>query len=518
MKKFKIPLLLAAVGLLLQVSQADVRLPALFTSNMVLQQGIESPIWGWADPGEDIQVTLHGKTTNTKAGKDGSWNAKLQKLKASNEPTTLTVKGKNTINLENVVVGEVWVCSGQSNMQWPVSASNDPDIEVLTANYPDIRLITVPQYGTQEPQTDFQGLWEPCTPDTVHSFSAVGYYFGRQLHQTLQVPVGLIDNAWGGSACEAWIRRDLLDKLPSAKPYMDQWKQTEANYDEAKAKANYQQQLATWKEKVAQAKAAGKAAPRKPRTPRNPLVGQHRPANLYNGVLKPIIGYGIKGAIWYQGESNSGRAKAYRDIFPLMIQNWRDEWGQGDFPFYWVQLADFREESPTPTESNWAELREAQTLTLSLPNTGQAVITDLGEAHDIHPKDKQNVAKRLARWALAKNYHFKDLVHRSPQYKGHQRNGKKVILHFEFVGGGLDTFDVRTPIGFTLAGEDKVFHKATARIVGKDRIELSSDNVQNPVAARYAWADNPVANVQNREGLPLTPFRTDDFPMITEGN
>jgi sialate O-acetylesterase len=262
---------------------------------------------------------------------------------------------------------------------------------------------------------------------------------------------------------------------------------------------------------------AGKPEPSRPRAPRNPLTGQHRPANLYNGVLKPIIGYGIKGTIWYQGESNSGRAKAYRDIFPLMIKNWRDEWSQGNFPFYWVQLADFREESPAPADSNWAELREAQTLTLSQPNTGQAVITDLGEAHDIHPKDKQNVAKRLARWALAKDYGFNDLVYRSPQYKAHQRNGKKIILHFDFVGGGLDTFDIRTPLGFTLAGEDKVFHPAVAKIVGKDQVEVSSDNVQNPVAARYAWADNPVANVQNKEGLPLTPFRTDDFPMVTDG-
>jgi sialate O-acetylesterase len=512
-------LLIAASGVASQSTpaNADVRLPALFTNNMVLQQGIECPVWGWADPGEEVTVSINGKSHKTKANKDGAWKTKLQILKGSNNPTTLAVAGKNSITLENVVVGEVWVCSGQSNMQWPVSSSNDPDLESLTANYPDIRLITVPQVGTQEPQNNFNGLWEPCTPDTVQSFSGVGYFFGRQLHQTLQVPVGLIDNSWGGSACEAWIRRDLLDKLPSAKPYMEQWAKTESTYDDAQSQANYQKQLDAWKENSEKAKLAGKPEPSRPRAPRNPLTGQHRPANLYNGVLKPIIGYGIKGTIWYQGESNSGRAKAYRDIFPLMIKNWRDEWSQGNFPFYWVQLADFREESPAPADSNWAELREAQTLTLSQPNTGQAVITDLGEAHDIHPKDKQNVAKRLARWALAKDYGYKDLVYRSPQYKAHQRNGKKIILHFDFVGGGLDTFDIRTPLGFTLAGEDKVFHPAVAKIVGKDQVEVSSDNVQNPVAARYAWADNPVANVQNKEGLPLTPFRTDDFPMVTDG-
>jgi sialate O-acetylesterase len=499
-------------------ADADVRLPALFTNNMVLQQGIESPIWGWAAPGEEVTVTFRNKTASTKATPNGSWKTNLQKLKASNAPAQLTISGKNKITLENVVVGEVWLCSGQSNMQWPVSASDDSDLEALTANFPDIRLITVPQFGTQEPQSDFQGSWEPCTPETVQSFSGVGYFFGRQLHQTLQVPIGLIDNSWGGSACEAWIRRDLLEALPAANPYMEQWKNTEPNYDEAKATATYQQQLKTWQEKAATAKAAGKPTPSKSRAPRNPLTGQHRPANLYNGVLKPIIGYGIKGAIWYQGESNANRAKAYRDVFPLMIKNWRDEWGLGDFPFYWVQLADFREESPAPAESNWAELREAQTLALSLPNTGQAIITDLGEAHDIHPKDKQNVAKRLVRWALAKDYGYNGLVYRSPQYKAHQRNGKKLILHFDFVGGGLDTFDIRTPTGFTLAGEDKIFHPAKARVVAKDRIELTCQNVPNPVAARYAWADNPVANVQNKSGLPLTPFRTDNFPMVTEGN
>jgi len=500
----------------LSSSHAEVRLPALFSDNMVLQQGIECPIWGWADPGESVTIELNGKTHKTKADQAGRWETKLQKLLASSKPTTIKITGKNTLAIKNVLVGEVWVCSGQSNMQWSVNSSDDPDLEKLTANFPNIRLITVPRIGTQEPQDDFNGQWEPCTPDTVAEFSAVGYFYGRLLHQTLQVPVGLIDNSWGGSACEAWIRRDLLEKLPAAKPYMETWANTEANYDEKKVQATYQKQLATWKEQVAKAKANKKPLPKALRQPRNPLIGQHRPANLYNGVLKPLIGYGIKGAIWYQGESNSSRAKAYRDVFPLMIRSWREEWGQGEFPFYWVQLADFRDESPAPQDSNWAELREAQTLTLKLPNTGQAVITDLGAAHDIHPKDKQNVAKRLARWALAQDYGY-EIVHRSPQYKAHQRNGSKLILHFDYVGGGMDTFDIRTPIGFTVAGDDKVFHPAQARIIGKDKIELTCAKVPNPIAARYAWADNPVANVQNREGLPLTPFRTDDFAMITEG-
>jgi sialate O-acetylesterase len=247
------------------------------------------------------------------------------------------------------------------------------------------------------------------------------------------------------------------------------------------------------------------------------LAGQHRPANLYNGVLHPVIGYTIRGAIWYQGESNAGRAYQYRDLFPLMIQGWRDDWGQGDFPFYWVQLADFRPEVDQPAESDWAELREAQTMTMSkLTNTGQAVITDLGEAADIHPKNKQDVAKRLVRWALAKDYGI-EIPYRSPTYKSMQTDGAKATVKFDHIGKGLDTFDVREPIGFAIAGKDKVFVNAEAKIVGKDTMEIWSDSVASPVAVRYAWADNPICNVQSADGLPMTPFRSDDWPGKTAG-
>ena len=253
-----------------------------------------------------------------------------------------------------------------------------------------------------------------------------------------------------------------------------------------------------------------------PRNPRNPLTGQHRPANLYNGVLKPFIGYGIKGAIWYQGESNSGRAKAYRDVFPLMIQNWRDEWGQGDFPCYWVQLADFRDEQPEPMDDNWAELREAQTMTMDrLKNTGEAVIIDVGEGRDIHPRDKQTVAKRLARWALAKDYGV-DIIHQSPRYMSMEIKGDKAVITFDLVGAGLSSFDVRDPKGFAICGQDKKFVWANARIVGKDKVEVWAEGV-TPEQVRYAWAVNPVCTLMSREGLPATPFRTDDFKMVTEG-
>lgn len=488
--------------------RADVKLPKLFGSNMVLQRNQANPVWGWADPGEKVTVTIGDQIATATAGGNGQWKATLKPMPGPG-PLEMTVSGKNELNLQNVLVGEVWVCSGQSNMQWAVDQADDADLEKLTANLPGIRLITVPRIGTQEPQSDFEGEgWQECSSETVGQFSAVGYFFGRQLHQTLNVPIGLIDNAWGGSACEAWVRRDVLESHDRYGELLAKWDDLAKTYD-------YQAELAKWKERVKAARAAGKNPPR---GPRDVLAGQHRPANLYNGVLKPVIGYGIKGTVWYQGESNAGRAYQYRHLFPLMIQSWRDEWGQGDFPFYFVQLADFLPEKPEPADSSWAELREAQTMALSaLKNTGQAVIIDLGEATDIHPKDKQNVAKRLARWALARDYGYDKLNYRSPEYVSQKIDGNRIEVTLDTFGSGLDTFDVREYVGLTIAGEDQKFVNAKAQLVkgSNNRVVVWSDQIENPVAVRYAWADNPICNLQNREGLPVTPFRTDDWKGIT---
>lgn len=498
--------------------QAELKLPAIVGDNLVLQRDMECPIWGWTDADATVTVKVNGKELAGKAGSDGKWTVKLPAMKASSKPMSMTISdGKTTKELKNILVGEVWICSGQSNMAWPVDAANDPDLEKLTANFPNIRLISVPQVGTQEPQNDFNGQWEECSPQTVGSFSAVGYFFGRQLHQTLDVPIGLIDNAWGGSAAEAWVRRDVLEADDELKPLMDRWKETESKYDYAAIVKQYQEQLANWKIRSEKARSEGKPIPGRPRAPRNQLTGNHRPANIFNGVLHPTIGYGIRGVIWYQGESNANRAYQYRHLFPLMISHWRELWGQGDFPFYWVQLADFRDEVLEPGESDWAELREAQTMTQKLPNTGQAVIVDLGEAHDIHPKDKQNVAKRLARLALAKDYGY-EIAHRSPEYKSMEQKGNSIIVTMDHVGGGLDSFDTRQLTGFTIAGDDKKFVHANARIIAKDKIEVSSPEVKDPVSVRYAWATNPIANLQSKEGLQATPFRTDDWPGVTINN
>jgi len=398
-------------------------------------------------------------------------------------------------------------------MEWPVSQANDADLETKTAKYPRIRLISLPKVGTQEPQDDFKGRWEVCSPATVGQFSAVGYFFGRTLQQALDVPIGLIDDAWGGSACEAWIRRDLLARDEKYEPLLARWEKIEKSVPQLQAE--YEKRLAAWKEEAARAKAEGRQPRPAPQGPDAQLKGNSRPANIYNGVLKPTIGYGLRGAIWYQGESNAGRAYQYRDLFPLMIQSWRDEWGIGDFPFYWVQLADYKAEKSEPAESDWAELREAQTMTMSrLPNTGEAVIIDLGEGQDIHPRNKQGVASRLARWALARDYGI-DVPYRSPTYKSMEKEGNKIVLTFGHVGSGLKPFDVQEPRGFTVSASDRKFVRAEAKVVGKDKVEVWSDQVSDPVAVRYAWADNPVCNLYSKEGLPMTPFRTDDWPGVT---
>jgi sialate O-acetylesterase len=505
---------------LLSAAKADLTVPNVFSSNMVLQQKQENKVWGWGTPGESVKVTIANQSKETNVSDDGKWQLKLAPMDASSDPKQLIITGTNTLTFDNVLIGEVWICSGQSNMAMSVSRSNDPVLETKAANYPNIRLLSIPQVGTGEPKDNFNGAWTVCSPDTVAEFSAVGYFFGRQLHQTLDIPVGLIDNAWGGSACEAWINRDALAKNERFNALMESWKTIETSYETGEAQAAADKQLENWKQRVAQAKTNGKNPPNRPRQ-QNQLTGNQRPANIYNGVLHPTIGYGIRGAIWYQGESNSSRAYQYRDLFPFMIQNWRDEWQQGDFPFYWVQLADFRAEVTTPTPSDWAELREAQTMTMDkLPNAGEAVIIDVGESNDIHPTNKQTVGKRLARWALAKDYGHNDITYRSPHYKSLEVKDNTIILTIAHIAHGLDTFDINEPIGFAIAGEDQIFHNAKAQILGKgkssNQIKVWADAVPAPVAVRYAWANNPICNVRNQDGLPLTPFRTDTWPGITK--
>lgn len=507
-----LPLLVAFLLLPDRPANADVRLPAVIGDHMVLQRDRPLPIWGWAEPGEDIVVDLAGQRYRAKADGDGAWRVTLDPLSLTTKALTMRVTGANKIELRDILVGEVWLCSGQSNMQWPVSASKDADLEASSAHYPRIRFLTVDTPGTQKSNHDFDGQWESCTPEKARDFSAVGYFFGRELQQQLGVPVGLIDNAWGGSSCEAWVRRDLLEGKPLYEALLERWAETERTFDYEAALKTYETELEQWEKQAAEARETG----RRPRRPQNVLANQHRPANLYHGRLKPVMPFGIRGCIWYQGESNASRAYQYRDLFPLMIHNWRTDWGQGDFPFYWVQLADFKDEVAQPGESSWAELREAQTMTLDkLPRTGQAVIIDLGEASDIHPRNKQDVARRLARLALSQEYGV-DLASQSPRFALAEAKGSKMLVTFRDFQGRLRTVDARELEGFAVAGEDRQWHHAQARITGRNQVEVWSGKVSAPVAVRYGWADNSICNLYTDDLLPVTPFRSDNWPGVTQ--
>lgn len=476
---------------------AEVVLPNVFGDHMVLQTGQKNKVWGHAVANEAINVSIADQQHATTADGNGDWQVFLDPL-AVGGPYELTIRGSNEVRFSDVLVGEVWVCSGQSNMQWWIKLTNDPDLERIAANSPQIRMINFPQTGSQEVIWSHDRPWQVCSPETVSDFSAVGYLFARQLHQSLQVPIGMINNAWGGSSCEGWIDRNLLASDNRYVALMERWSMKEKEYADLASRS----ELNELESKRLQGL-------------KDELSGNARPGNIYNGVLKSHLGYGIRGVIWYQGESNAKRAYQYRDMFPLMISNWRKEWGQGEFPFYWVQLADYRDENPNPMESDWAELREAQTMTMSkLSRTGEAVIIDIGEGKDIHPKNKADVARRLARWALANEYGI-DIPFRSPQFKSMEKHGTEVILTFEHIGNGWRPFDVPDPRGFAIAGTDRKFVWAKAKILEDNRVAVSSEQVPEPMAVRYAWADNPVCNMYSQNGLPLTPFRTDDWPGVT---
>ncbi|MBK7999807.1 MAG: sialate O-acetylesterase [Verrucomicrobia bacterium] len=510
-------------------AQADVKLNNLFTDHMVLQRDIAVPVWGWADEGEKVTVEFRGKKVSTTA-KNGKWMVKLGKLKAGG-PDELKVTGKNTITLTDVLVGEVWLASGQSNMEWPMRASYQPFGDILAANNPKLRLFTVPKLKANEPVDNVQSSWKETSPSSVSNFSAVAYYFGMKLQKDLGVPVGMIHTSWGGSPAEVWMRDGVLSENSEYKrDIVDAFAAQLQKVEEA---------VAQWEKERDQAKADGKTF-----TKRKPGVGW-KPSELYNGMIAPLVPYAIKGAIWYQGESNAGRAHQYRTLFVDMVKNWRNDWNQGDFAFLQVQLAPFMPVKDEPAESNWAELREAQIhATKVLPKVGAVSILDYGDPKDIHPVWKRPVGERLALAARGIAYGEK-FTWSGPQYRSGKIDGDKVTLSFDFVGEGLfgaasraDKVPpgkqgdgivlnynlkkgwVNAPLtGFAIAGEDRKFVWAKAEIVG-DKIVVSSPSVANPVAVRYAWADCPVANLfcargMNEEPLPASPFRTDNWPMIT---
>ncbi len=510
----KLPLLFLVAFTAAPALRAELKLPAIIGDHMVLQQKQSNPIWGWDAPGTKVTVTFAGQRRSAEAGADGRWTVKLDPLQASAQPQAMEIAGSSQKEIHDVLVGEVWMCSGQSNMGFTLNQDWNGDLEAAASKLPNLRLIKVPNVGTQEFQKDFVGEWKASAKESSSTFSAVGFLFGRYLHQILGVPVGLIDNSWGGSAAEAWIRRTSVEGDARFKPLMENTVKRETELATQKAQDDYLKAMEQYKVAAEKAKAEGKPAPRAPQAPAAWLNGNARPGNIFNGKMAPTLGYGIKGVVWYQGESNASRAYEYGDLFPFMIEQWRKEWAQGDLPFYWVQLADHNAEAAKPGDSSWAELRESQTKTMKLANTGQAVITDLGEGRDIHPRNKHDVAARLVRWALVKDYGM-TFPYRSPEFKSLQIDGAKATVTIDCFGSFLRPFDVLDAIGFAVCGEDKVWHPAKGKIVGRDQVEVSSEAVAQPVAVRYAWADNPVCNLFSNDGLPVTPFRTDNFAMIT---
>jgi len=517
---------LVLTGLLITTSvMATPRLPGFFTSNMVLQRDMAVPVWGWADPGEVVTVAFGDQSVTATADARGKWTVKLAAMPASGEGRVLKVSSPagGPITLANVVVGEVWICSGQSNMEWAMNAIKNSAQEIGSANTPLIRHAKIGHVTADLPQDNVGSQWQVCSPGTAGGFTAVGYFFARKLHNELKVPIGLIGSNWGGTRVEPWTPPVGFRSVPEL---ADIAKRVDATLPQTiggqAAYMQYLGQVESWLPKARTAVNHGENPAPCPQPPR--IGASHQdPTRIYNAMIHPLVPYAIRGAIWYQGESNGGEGISYYHKKKALIGGWRRLWKQGDFPFYLVQLANFQQPNDNPAGGDgWAKLREAQRQCLTIPNVGMAVITDIGEARDIHPRNKQDVGLRLALWALAKDYGQKDLVYSGPLYKSHAVEGKTIRVQFDSAGSGLmvgrkkglapTAEDVGGKLKrFAIAGADKAWHWADAVIDGNS-VVLSSGNVAAPVAARYAFSMNPEgANLYNREGLPASPFRTDDW-------
>lgn len=625
-------------------SNANVRMPLLFSDGMVMQRNKPIPVWGWADANEKVEVRFNKQTKTITADKNGKWMVKLDAEKAGG-PFELSIIGKNKIVIKDVLVGEVWICSGQSNMEFQVYKTMNSKAEIEDSNYPMIRHFGVAQDLSGSPKEDLKaGKWAVCNKETVGDFTAVGYFFAKKIYAELKIPIGIINTSWGGTCVETWTSREAFEKSDEFKdmiaeiPQMDmdaifetykksvldnikkvqgfdvtmtnenQFKELnfqDANWPEIKVPSLWENQQignidgVVWMRKtiVLSAEQAKKEAvlhlskvddedvtyvngievgtnkiweaQRVYKIPAGvlkegtnviavriadytggggiygdaadlkidfkdsnvPLEGLWKfnvvqvkiaispnsyPSLLYNAMVNPLIPYAFQGVLWYQGEANVSRAKQYKTAFPLMINDWRTKWNQGNFPFYFVQLSTFDEFGGNSKKgSKWAELREAQTETLKLLNTGMAVTTDIGNAKDIHPTNKQDVGKRLAAIAL-NNVYGKKMVYSGPTFKSQEIKGNQIILTFDNIGSGLIPLDSNGILkGFEIAGADKVFYLAKA-IIKNNKVIVYSENVPNPVAVHYGWADDDTEiNLFNKEKFPASPFRTDYWEMIT---
>jgi hypothetical protein len=480
---------------------AQVKLPALVSDNMVLQQNTKVNLWGWASPNEKINIQLGWQNASKEviADPEGNWKVAVDTPQGSEKAYSITINASNKIVLNNVLIGEVWICSGQSNMYFPVGKEEGTwktgvknyEEEIVNANYANIRFFTVLTNASPKPLDDVTGRWAACSPETIKTFSAVAYFYGRELYQKLKIPIGLISSSWGGTKAEAWTSQDVLEGNPEFLTILE---------EDAKNEKLYQEKLETYylnlkNERLTNNNDLSKTELKKPKKEANKTSYV-----LYNAMLHPLINYTIKGVIWYQGESNSGKAKLYQTLFPAMVKNWRDDWKQGDFPFYYVQI--------TPHKGQTPEIRESQLLSLKvIPNSGMAVTTDVGDTNNIHPIDKQTVGHRLALIAFAKTYSQDKLVYSGPIYNHMKIKKDKIQLFFDYVDSGFKktTENLKE---FEIAGEDKIYHSAFAKIDGKTII-VSSEKVKNPKSVRFAWKAVPDPNLFNAENLPASPFRTD---------
>jgi len=493
------------LGSIPKLAFADVRLPAIFSDHLVLQAEAPVKVWGWAGPAEEVTVSIADQTQATTASAAGQWQIILGPLPGSAVATTLTVRGRNTVTVEDVLVGEVWLGSGQSNMELLTKQAQNFDQEQTKAGFPQIRQFKVRKNASPEAATEVDGEWQVCSPSTVGDFSAVLYFFGRELHQELRQPVGLINSSWGGTPIQTWMPLDAVSSATGYASFLKKRKEAAAEWP-----TREQEILAdirAWEEESA--KAAGAPIRPKPRNPAPPHAGQQMPAGTYRGMIQSLTQFRIRGLLWYQGEHNAREGPAgadeYADLLTRLITGWRGAWDLPDLPFFIVQLPNFIEPRD-PTGVSWAYFREAQARVLAVPHTGMAVTIDLGEPDYIHPHNKQDVGLRLARLALADIYHRAVAAH-APAVDQHSILGGEVRVTFKNAEGGLVTRGDKIT-GFVIAGADRIWHPAMVRVEG-DRLVVSNAEVAAPVAVRYGWANNPACNLYNRAGLPLTPFRTD---------
>lgn len=499
-------LLFIAINLCVISAFGAVKLPALISDNMVLQQKTKVALWGWADAGEKIIITTSwdNKKTPVTANANGKWLTYV-KTSSAGGPYSIRFKASNELSVENILLGEVWLASGQSNMEFFVAKTRSSSYtgvinyeeEIKKADFKNIRQIDVANKNAGEPQEDFVGKWKVCSPQTVDTFSAVAYYFAVQIHKATGFPVGIINSTWGGTTAESWTKKEVLARDKDLAVTLNRYDSLVKVYPEALAK--YNEALETWKHD-----SLNKQKPTPVLRP-NP---DKAPVRLYNAMIAPLKPYTLKGIIWYQGESNAERAWQYRKLFPAMIQNWRDDFNNKKLPFYFVQIS--------PHRSQNAEIRDAQLFAYrTVPYTGMVVTTDNGDSLDIHPRNKKLVGERLSYWALHNEYGKKDIVVSGPLYKSLKTVGNKIRIRFDYVDGGLVATEGELK-EFTIAGDDKSFVPAKAVIEGNE-IVVWSDQVNKPAAVRFAWRNIPRPNLYNKAGLPASPFRTDDWPVATQG-